>query len=248
MAAARPGRSARAGASMAGHASTRGVGSHAPRLTIHLPSPPPGSQRQPGDLRDSRASPHAWLYQPTTCIDPPSSLVLCASALPWWQSQCSRRACRRPLSRSRSRAPSRSSETGSTTDGSARSIRSSATASAIASLPPDVLDYSNAKEEIARALAFAKQGKPDPGGEDPTPAVSTGTDHDRDSHDEHGTGPTRRRRTRHRPIRRRPAPTRPTSSGRTPRGPRRSRFRCSCSADSPFFSSRPGRPATSAAG
>lgn len=33
---------------------------------------------------------------------------------------------------------------------------------AIASLPPDVLDYSNAKEEIARALAFAKQGKPDP--------------------------------------------------------------------------------------
>jgi hypothetical protein len=46
---------------------------------------------------------------------------------------------------------------------------------AIASLPPDVLDYSNAKEEIARALAFAKQGKQDPGGEDPTPAV-TGTD------------------------------------------------------------------------
>ena len=38
---------------------------------------------------------------------------------------------------------------------------------AIAKLPPDVLDYSNAKEEIGRALAFAKQGKPDPGGKDP---------------------------------------------------------------------------------
>jgi len=47
---------------------------------------------------------------------------------------------------------------------------------AIASLPSDVLDYSNAKEEIGRALAFAKQGKPDPGGKDPTPSTtSTGT-------------------------------------------------------------------------
>jgi hypothetical protein len=49
---------------------------------------------------------------------------------------------------------------------------------AIAKLPPDVLDYSNAKEEIGRALAFAKQGKPDPGGTDPTPpstSTSTGT-------------------------------------------------------------------------
>jgi hypothetical protein len=46
---------------------------------------------------------------------------------------------------------------------------------AIAKLPPDVLDYSNAKEEIGRALAFAKQGKPDPGGTDPTPATSTDT-------------------------------------------------------------------------
>jgi len=42
---------------------------------------------------------------------------------------------------------------------------------AIAKLPPDVLDYSNAKEEIGRALAFAKQGKPDPGGQDPTPST-----------------------------------------------------------------------------
>lgn len=43
---------------------------------------------------------------------------------------------------------------------------------AIANLPPDVLDYSNAKEEIGRALAFAKQGKPDPGGKDPTPPTT----------------------------------------------------------------------------
>jgi hypothetical protein len=50
---------------------------------------------------------------------------------------------------------------------------------AIKKLPPDVLDYSNAKEEIGRALAFARQGKPDPGGQDPTPvspnSVSTNT-------------------------------------------------------------------------
>jgi hypothetical protein len=45
---------------------------------------------------------------------------------------------------------------------------------AIKKLPPDVLDYSNAKEEIGRALAFARQGKPDPGGQDPTPPP-TGT-------------------------------------------------------------------------
>ena len=62
---------------------------------------------------------------------------------------------------------------------------------AIKKLPPDVLDYSNAKEEIGRALAFAKQGKPDPGGQDPTPVstattpTSTGdpTTHDLDGHD-----------------------------------------------------------------
>ena len=48
---------------------------------------------------------------------------------------------------------------------------------AIAGLPLDVLDYSNAKEEIGRALAFAKQGRPDPGGPDPTPeTTSTGTE------------------------------------------------------------------------
>ena len=46
---------------------------------------------------------------------------------------------------------------------------------AIAKLPPDILAYSNAKEEIGRALAFARQGKPDPGGQDPTPVATTTT-------------------------------------------------------------------------
>ena len=45
---------------------------------------------------------------------------------------------------------------------------------AIAKLPPDVLDYSNAQEEIGRALAFATQGKPDPGGSGPA-HTTTGT-------------------------------------------------------------------------
>jgi hypothetical protein len=40
---------------------------------------------------------------------------------------------------------------------------------AIRILPTDVLDYSNAKEEIGRALQYARVGKPDPGG------TSTGT-------------------------------------------------------------------------
>ena len=56
---------------------------------------------------------------------------------------------------------------------------------AIAKLPPDVLDYSNAKEEIGRALAFAKQGKPDPGGEDPTPVAN---DDDVDQPDDQDNG------------------------------------------------------------
>ncbi|MSO96132.1 MAG: hypothetical protein EXQ81_10135 [Thermoleophilia bacterium] len=43
---------------------------------------------------------------------------------------------------------------------------------AIKTLPPDLLIYGNAEEEIKRALAFAKQGKPDPGGKDPTPATT----------------------------------------------------------------------------
>jgi len=44
---------------------------------------------------------------------------------------------------------------------------------AIRSLPVDVLDYSNAKEDILRALQFAGQGKPDPG---PTGAGGTATE------------------------------------------------------------------------
>ena len=46
---------------------------------------------------------------------------------------------------------------------------------AIASLPSDLVDYSNAKEEIGRALAFAKQGKPDPGGSGSTGTTATET-------------------------------------------------------------------------
>ena len=46
---------------------------------------------------------------------------------------------------------------------------------ALKQLPADVLDYSNAKEEIGRALAFARQGKPDPGGSDPTPTTAATT-------------------------------------------------------------------------
>lgn len=48
---------------------------------------------------------------------------------------------------------------------------------AIRSLPVDVLDYSNAKEDILRALAYARQDKPDPGpaggGSRPTGTTST---------------------------------------------------------------------------
>ena len=47
---------------------------------------------------------------------------------------------------------------------------------AIKSLPSDLLIYGNAEEEIGRALAFAKQGKPDPGGAGPTPTTSVATE------------------------------------------------------------------------
>lgn len=50
---------------------------------------------------------------------------------------------------------------------------------AIKNLPPDILIYGNAEDEIGRAWAYAKQGKPDPGGKDPTPTqtdtTTTGT-------------------------------------------------------------------------
>jgi hypothetical protein len=66
---------------------------------------------------------------------------------------------------------------------------------AIAKLPPDVLDYSNAKEEIGRALAFAKQGKPDPGGSDPSPG-STGTTNTETTSTEPSTNTTKTTTTR----------------------------------------------------
>ena len=47
---------------------------------------------------------------------------------------------------------------------------------AIRNLPNDILIYSNAEEEIGRALAFASKGKPDPGGKDPTPPTTTSDD------------------------------------------------------------------------
>ncbi len=44
---------------------------------------------------------------------------------------------------------------------------------AIRILPTDVLDYSNAKQEIGRALAYAKQGKQDPGAKPATATTET---------------------------------------------------------------------------
>jgi hypothetical protein len=45
---------------------------------------------------------------------------------------------------------------------------------AIRSLPVDVLDYSNAKEDILRALAFARKGEKDPGPSGGTQPTGTG--------------------------------------------------------------------------
>ncbi len=47
---------------------------------------------------------------------------------------------------------------------------------AIRSLPVDVKDYSNAEEDIRRALAFAGQGKPDPGPSGGPAPTGTGSD------------------------------------------------------------------------
>ena len=46
---------------------------------------------------------------------------------------------------------------------------------AIKSLPTDVRDYSSAKADIERALAFAQRGKPDPGKGGATPTTTTPT-------------------------------------------------------------------------
>jgi hypothetical protein len=69
---------------------------------------------------------------------------------------------------------------------------------AIRSLPIDVLDYSNAKEDILRALAFARKGKPDPGptggprpagGDDPTDTTGTGSGRPSDPSDPSASPP-----------------------------------------------------------
>ncbi len=46
---------------------------------------------------------------------------------------------------------------------------------AIKNLPPDILVYGNAKEEINRARLYAAQGKPDPGGGAPPKTTTTDT-------------------------------------------------------------------------
>ncbi len=246
MAAARRGLIARAGASMAGHASTRWVGSRAPRLTIHLPSPHHGSQRQPGDLRDCRASrmPGCTRRQRASIPRHPS----CSAPRPcrgrsrdgrgehvgdrFRKAEVVRRADRRRLVRRRARQQDLSAQVLHPRDRKPSARRSRL-------LEREGRDRTCARLREAGQAGSGRRGS-DPG--------SDGNRPDRHGLDEHGHRPIRRRRARHRPIRRRPAQTRPTASGRTPRGPRRSRFRCSCSAGSPFSSSRPGLPAISAAG
>ncbi len=69
---------------------------------------------------------------------------------------------------------------------------------AIRSLPVDVLDYTNAAEDIRRALAFARKGKPDPGpaggprpagGDDPTDTTTTTTGDPNDPNETTASGP-----------------------------------------------------------
>jgi hypothetical protein len=80
---------------------------------------------------------------------------------------------------------------------------------AIRSLPVDVLDYSNAKEDILRALAFARKGEKDPGPSGGSQTTGNKTDPGED------TGPGRSR-----PNRRAPRPIPATKEpGPTPRGP-----------------------------
>ncbi len=121
---------------------------------------------------------------------------------------------------------------------------------AIKKLPPDVRQYSNAAEEIARALAFAKQGKPDPGGSPSTDTTATTeTRAPRTRRPSRRRPRRRRRRTRRRRTRRRRS-TRPRSTPRrrTPPGLRPCPSHCSCSGGSRCCCSRPARPATCAAG
>jgi hypothetical protein len=60
---------------------------------------------------------------------------------------------------------------------------------AIRSLPVDVLDYSNAKEDILRALSYAKKGKPDPGDGGGSGTGTTSTDKTPPVTDPTDTGP-----------------------------------------------------------
>ena len=78
---------------------------------------------------------------------------------------------------------------------------------AIRILPTDVLDYSNAKQEIGRALAYAKQGKQDPGAKPATTTTETTPDVHRDVSVADHAGPTQTTETT--PGRTRPRPTRP---------------------------------------
>ena len=102
---------------------------------------------------------------------------------------------------------------------------------AIKNLPPDVLIYGNAEDEIGRAWAYAKQGKPDPGGKDPTPTPTDTTATGTTKTDTTKTGTTKTDTasatdttgTTTRPTRRRP----------TRQARHRSRFRFSCSVGSP---------------
>ena len=59
---------------------------------------------------------------------------------------------------------------------------------AIRSLPVDVLDYSNAKEDILRALAFARKGEKDPGPSGGSQPTQNGTGNQGDPGAGTGTG------------------------------------------------------------
>jgi hypothetical protein len=59
---------------------------------------------------------------------------------------------------------------------------------AIRSLPVDVLDYSNAKEDILRALAFARKGEKDPGASGGSQTTGNGTSNGTGNQSDPGTG------------------------------------------------------------
>ena len=221
----------------------------APRLTIRLPC----THRRLNGSRETCHTPRQpLLCPPAPCIDLPLLIAPCGSA--------SRSSSVVLLSAPRERPGPREGEV-VRGPGDRRLVRRRPRRQDLSArvlppgdqeLPPDVLDYSNAKEEIGRALAFAKQGKPDPGGEDPTPPATTSTTTRRRRRRKTSTTkttttkttrPRRTRPTRTRPTRARPTRARPTRPGR-----RRYRCRCSCSEGSRCCSSRPARPAISAAG